>query len=85
MLHRLEAEALYRSQLDKAVSPHYFMSYLGSMAKEAGDPTQAVEWLEKAYQDHTVGMIGLKEDRFLDTIRDDPRFQDLMRRMNFPE
>ena len=50
-----------------------------------GNVDKTFEWLEKAYQDHTVGMIGLKEDRFLDTIRDDPRFQDLMRRMNFPE
>ena len=44
-----EAEKLYREQLDKAVSPHYFMSYLGSMAREAGDSEQAVEWLEKAW------------------------------------
>ena len=59
--------------------------YIARMHLATGNVDKTFEWLEKAYQEHTVGMVGLKEDRFLDTIRDDPRFQDLMRRMNFPE
>jgi TolB-like protein/Tfp pilus assembly protein PilF len=49
-----------------------------------GDKDQAFEWLEKAYQEHSVGVMFLKVDPTLDPLRSDPRFKDLLRRMNFP-
>jgi hypothetical protein len=49
-----------------------------------GDRDRAFEWLEKACKAHDKGMIGLKVDPPLDPLRSDPRFQDLLRRMNFP-
>jgi TolB-like protein/DNA-binding winged helix-turn-helix (wHTH) protein/Tfp pilus assembly protein PilF len=49
-----------------------------------GDKDRAFEWLEKAYQVHDKGMLYLKVDPPLDPLRSDPRFQDLLRRMNFP-
>jgi TolB-like protein/Tfp pilus assembly protein PilF len=50
-----------------------------------GDKDRAFEWLEKAYQVHDKGLIYLKVDPPLDPLRSDPRFQDLLRRMNFPQ
>jgi tetratricopeptide (TPR) repeat protein len=41
-------------------------------------------WLEKAYRDRFWMMAFLKVDPRLDVLRSDPRFTDLMRRMNFP-
>jgi eukaryotic-like serine/threonine-protein kinase len=49
-----------------------------------GDKDRAFEWLEKAYKVHDKGMCFLKVDPPLDPLRSDPRFQDLLRRMNFP-
>ncbi len=49
-----------------------------------GEKDQAFEWLEKAYEARELGMIFLKVDPPLDPLRSDPRFQDLLRRMNFP-
>jgi TolB-like protein/DNA-binding winged helix-turn-helix (wHTH) protein len=49
-----------------------------------GDGGQAVAWLEKACQQHDWRMIQLKSWRTWDPIRSDSRFQNLMRRMNFP-
>jgi len=49
-----------------------------------GDAGQAVAWLEKAYQQHYCYMVQLKTFRIWDPIRSDPRFQDLLRRKNFP-
>jgi eukaryotic-like serine/threonine-protein kinase len=49
-----------------------------------GVKDQALEWLEKAYQAHDNGMMSLKIDPPLDPLHSDPRFQDLLRRMNFP-
>jgi len=44
-----EAKALYLNQLDKAPSPHYFMSDLAELAKEAGNKEEAISWYKKAY------------------------------------
>jgi TolB-like protein/DNA-binding winged helix-turn-helix (wHTH) protein/Tfp pilus assembly protein PilF len=49
-----------------------------------GEKDQAFEWLERAYKAHDKGLTYLKVDPPLDPLRSDPRFQDLLRRMNFP-
>ncbi len=49
-----------------------------------GQNDEAFEWLEKAYQDRFWMMAFLKVDPRLDALRGDPRFADLLRRMNFP-
>ena len=50
-----------------------------------GENEEALEWLEKAYQDRNGGMPYLQGEPRFDPLRSDPRFQDLLRRMNFPE
>ncbi|MFQ5778951.1 MAG: protein kinase [Terriglobia bacterium] len=49
-----------------------------------GDKDRAFHWLRKAYEQHSTSMVFLKTLPELDSLRDDPRFQDLLRRMNFP-
>jgi len=49
-----------------------------------GDKEQAFNGLEKAYQAHDQRLIYLKVDPRLKPLRSAPRFQDLLRRMNFP-
>ncbi len=43
---------------------------------------QAFIWLEKAYEDRSVNLMYLKVEPILDPLRSDPRYADLMRRMN---
>ena len=50
-----------------------------------GDHDQALKWLERAYEERAVKLVLLKVDPRLDPLRSVPRFQDLLRRMNFPE
>ena len=50
-----------------------------------GENDQAFEWLEKGYEQHYPLMAYVKGDPGFDNLRSDPRYQDLLRRMNFPE
>ena len=48
-----------------------------------GDKAKAFEWLEKSYADRSINVAGsLKMESIYDPLRSDPRFQDLLRRMN---
>ena len=46
-----------------------------------GEREETLTWLEKAYQQHSPMMTWLKVDARFDNIRDEPRFQELMRRV----
>jgi len=49
----------------------------------AGDVDNAIYWLEKAFEGHSPGLPYLLMPTY-DILRNDPRFQDLCRRMNLP-
>jgi len=50
----------------------------------AGEKDRALDWLEIAYQEHMQDLVYLNVYPKWDPLRDDPRFQDLLRLMNFP-
>jgi hypothetical protein len=49
-----------------------------------GDKDKAFDWLEKAYQQHASELIFLKVDPGWESLRSDPRYSDLVRRVGFP-
>jgi hypothetical protein len=50
-----------------------------------GETNLALDWLERAYEERDPWMPWIKVDPTSDPIRSHPRYQDLLRRMNFPE
>jgi tetratricopeptide (TPR) repeat protein len=72
-LHRLQAE-------DSYVRP----GYLAEVYTNLGEKDEALRWLEQGYREHDVWLALLKVWPRFDPLRSDPRFQDLLRRMNFP-
>ncbi len=46
-----------------------------------GETNQALEWLQKAYQERSPRMEELKEEPAFDNLRSDPRFGDFLRRV----
>ena len=50
-----------------------------------GQKDKAFEWLEKAYEERTPGLLDLDLDPDYDNLRSDSRFQNLVRRINLPQ
>jgi TolB-like protein/tetratricopeptide (TPR) repeat protein len=48
---------------------------------ELGDKEQSFRWLNTAYQERDVSLVGLKTNDLLDPLRSDPRFAELVRKM----
>ena len=58
--------------------------YVANVYVALGDKDAALTWLEKAYEQHSPAMDGLKIDADYAAIRTDPRFVDLVRRVGLP-
>ncbi|HXM59759.1 MAG TPA: protein kinase [Terriglobales bacterium] len=62
------------------VSPYCMAEvYLG-----LGEAGQALQWLEKAYEERARQLVMLKVEPEVDRLRSDSRFENLLQRMNFP-
>ncbi len=77
----LAAETLAARSRTTFVPP----SHVADLFAAAGENDQALEWLERGYDERDPNMPYLSVARDLDGLRDDPRFQDLLRRMNLPQ
>ncbi len=75
------AEVLIERSLTTYVTPWQ----IATLYTRAMKIDEALEWLEKAYEAHDANMPYIAVDPIFDSLRDDPRFQDLLRRMNFPK
>ena len=72
-------------QLRELSKQQYVTPYgVGRIYAALGQTEEAFRWLETAYEQRGNWMVFLKVDPVFDDLRSDPRFQDLMRRMNFP-
>jgi tetratricopeptide (TPR) repeat protein len=49
-----------------------------------GNKEKALTWLEKAYGEHDSSLISLGVDPMFDSIRGDPQFRKILRRMKLP-
>ena len=49
-----------------------------------GEKEKAFEWLQIAMDNHDTGMLGLLVDPLLTSLRDDPRYKNLLAKMAFP-
>jgi eukaryotic-like serine/threonine-protein kinase len=50
-----------------------------------GKKNEALTWLEKAYAERSGRMVRLRSDPAFDSLRSDPGFVAIVRRMNFPD
>jgi TolB-like protein len=48
------------------------------------EPFKAFEWLDRAYSQRDVGLMFVKIDPLLKSLREDPRYADLLKKMHLP-
>ena len=77
---RLVLEQLQKYSTEKHVPAYNFAIVYNAL----GETETALDYLEKAYADKNVLMVFLKVEPKWQNLRAEPRFQELMRRMNFP-
>jgi tetratricopeptide (TPR) repeat protein len=63
------------------VSPYQIAQLYGDL----GDKDHAFEWLNTAYQEHDGVVIDLRTDFQFDSLRSDPRYAELVRKIGFPQ
>lgn len=73
-----------RLQLTLERGKHSYMSPAGTATIFAAlrDTPQTLSWLEKAYREHDFDLVYLKVDHTFDSVRSEPRFQELLKRMH---
>jgi eukaryotic-like serine/threonine-protein kinase len=59
--------------------------WIASLYARLGKKDEALTWLEKAYAERSGGMVRLRSDPEFDSMRAEPGFVAIIRRMNFPD
>jgi serine/threonine protein kinase/tetratricopeptide (TPR) repeat protein len=81
-------KGFYRQWIEQLKSrPQTEQDYvdIGELYARIGEKDQAFQWLEKAYDEHSDGLVRLKEELGFDNVRSDPRYVDLVRRIGLPQ
>lgn len=64
----------------------YVSSYqMAQLYADLGDKDHAFEWLNTAYQEHDYLLIALRTDYTMDSLRSDPRYAELVRKIGLPQ
>ena len=67
---------------ERSHSTYVQPTQIARLYAHAGDKDHALEWLEKAYEERLIAMVHLGVDTDWNFLHGEPRFQDLMRRVN---
>ena len=82
---RAEAESILHDLQQKSKTSYVSPYMIATIYAGLGDKDKALESLEKAYRDRSWDITRqIKSDLRLDSLRSDPRFQNLLRRIGLP-
>jgi Tfp pilus assembly protein PilF len=78
-------EAMRRAAEGLAVSQQIACFTIAGNFARAGMNDKALDWLERGFEERDPGMTAIGVAREFQTLHEEPRFQELLRRMNFPD
>ncbi len=58
---------------------------IGTIYVRLGETDESFRWLNRAYEERSICISSVKFDPRLDPIRSDPRYEPLVRQLNFPQ
>ncbi len=79
-----EAQEILDSLTELAKQKYVPSYFLAGIHVGMGEKERALEYLERAYEEKSHWLIYLHVDPGMDTLRDNPGFQDLLRRVGLP-
>jgi len=82
---REKALEILNYYLERAKKEFVFTANIAFIYIGLGEKDKAFEWLEKTYEQREAWLTELKVEPVYDNLRSDPRFQDLVERVNFPD
>jgi TolB-like protein/DNA-binding winged helix-turn-helix (wHTH) protein/Tfp pilus assembly protein PilF len=80
-----EARVLLNQLMEQSKKQYVAPFYIALVYAGLGENDNAIQWLEKAYEDHSNGLVFIKVDPELDTLRSNPRFKELQTKMRLSE
>ena len=83
--NRTEAEKLLHKLMTDSTKHYVSPYYIAIVYAGIGKTEQAMDWLERAYADRSNGLVFLKVDPQLDSLRTNPRFKALQARLHLPD
>jgi tetratricopeptide (TPR) repeat protein len=81
---REDAHVILQELLERSKKEYIPSSAIALLFGWVEEKEQAFEWLEKAYHERDGWLVNLNVAAEFDPLRSDPRFDDILRRMNFP-
>jgi hypothetical protein len=81
----VQAEKLLADLMAKSKREYVSPFYIAMVIEGLGRTALAMDWLEKAFDDRSNGLVFLKVDPELDSLRTNARFVELQRQLNYPE
>ena len=77
-----EAQRILESRLERSEEKRYLNpSGVAFLYFALGDKDKGFEWMEKAYDEHDLGLLSIKVNRDLDSIRSDPRYIAMLKKI----
>jgi tetratricopeptide (TPR) repeat protein len=77
---REQAKAILR-ELERQ---HSTQDWIAALHLVLGEEGTALDWLEKAYEEHVPGLPSIMSEPWFDSVRDHPRFRALRARTRLP-
>src|SRR5262249_6253155 len=78
---RPEALELLGEAVERSKHVHVSPSSVALVYAGLGEHVQAIDWLERAYQERDHSLVAIKVDPAYDSLRGEPEFKSLLARM----
>jgi len=82
---RAEAQRMLDELLERSKGSYVTKYSLARLYAALGDKNRALDELEQSFAERSFFFNFFRSDPEMDSLRSEPRFQELVRRMNFPQ